>query len=643
MIKPMKNLVWMLCLVYATTNAQKTDQWQVMKNKYPDEPAVFLERSEILSIRLVGDSLQIEGESFEQILYLKEQTDAFVSRKVPGSHFVEVSNLKAKTMVWDKGKYKDLPVKDYEKKSDRDDGIFYDDSYSYSFSYPAVAEKNITQLQYTDTYRDARFIPGFIFGSYLPQEKSTFTIKAQKGVELMFEVLNDPTNTVQYKKYEKGSDVYHEWTAIDLESFKTDPDSPSIRYYMPHLVLYIKSYMSKGTRVPVLSNLDDLYKWYYSFIKDLDESTSPDLEKIVQDLKASSNSEEELVKKIFYWVQGNIRYIAFEDGMRGLIPHSGAYVCDKRYGDCKDMANLLVTMMRIAGIKSYHTWIGTRDLPYAYSKWPTPMVDNHMIATYISKQGEYFFLDATSNYTSFGLPSSMIQGKEALIGLAPDKYEVRMVPIMDKNMNVMVDSVTFEIKDNQLEGNGMASIKGYPKVFAGYRLERTNQEDVKNYVTRLVGKGSNKFYLDTYSIFGLNNQDEATSIEYKFRIGDYYQKVGQEIYINLNMNRDYYNEFINVDLRETPMENDFKYVKREVSVFAIPDGYSIEYLPENVQFDSENIGLHVTYKVLDNQVTMNKTFYIDFLMMQPEQFIRWNESVKDISDVYRESLILKKN
>lgn len=629
-------------MIVTVANGQKVEQWQAMKAKYPDEPAIFLERSEKLSIRVIGDSLQIDTENLEQILYLKEQTDVFVNRKVHGSHFVEVSGLKAKTLVWEKGKYKDLVVKEFEKKSDRDDGIFYDDSYSYSFSFPAVAEKNITQLQYVNTYRDSRFVPGFIFGSYLPQEKSSFLIKVSKEIDLMFEVLNDSSNQIQYKKYEKGNDIYHEWTATDVEAYKSENDSPSIRYYMPHVVVYIKGYRVKGKSIPVLSNLDDLYKWYYSFVRDLDNNPSSDLTEIVKGLQAKAKSEEELVKEIFYWVQKNIRYIAFEDGMRGLIPHSGAYVCEKRYGDCKDMANILVSMMRIAGIKSYHTWIGTRDLPYAYSKLPTPLVDNHMIATYISKDNEYIFLDATSNHTAFGLPSSMIQGKEALIGLGPDTYEIKQVPIIPKDKNVMVDSISFKIINDQLEGKGMASVTGYAKVFAGYRLERTNEDDIKNYVTRLVGKGSNKFYLDKYAIQGLDNQDAATSISYEFRIGGYYQKIGQEIYINLNMNRDYYNDFINIDLRDTPWENDYKYIKREVSVFDIPEGYTLEFLPKDVKFDSDNIGLHVTYSVANDQVTMDKTFYLDFLMLQPAQFKNWNESIKSISEVYKESLILKK-
>lgn len=633
-----------LCLwVSVMAVAQKGDRWAELKAVYKDEPAVFLDHSETVSIQVKDDSLVMVATNSEQILYLKEQSDAFVNRKVHGSHFQEAFDLKAKTMVWEKNKYRDFNVTSFQKKADQDDGIFYDDSYNYAFSFPALAMQNISELEYKIRYKDPRFMPGFIFGNFLPQEKTSYSIKTTKDVDLVYQVINDPNNEIQFKKYEKGTAVYYEWSATNTKAFKTESNSPSIRYYVPHLIVYVKSYKTKsGTTKTVLSSVDDLYKWYNSFVKDLNKEPSADLAAVVSKLKSPLDSEEETVKKIFYWVQDNIRYIAFEDGMRGFIPHNGSYVCEKRYGDCKDMANLLVSMMRIANIKAYHTWIGTRDLPYAYSQVPTPMVDNHMIATYISPSGQYYFLDATSNHTAFGLPSSMIQGKEALIGLGPDKYEIKKVPEIKKESNEMTDSIEMQIKNNELIGKGTASVMGYPKVFAGYRLNRSQEVDIKNYLARLVGKGSNKFYLDNYKITNLNEYDKATEIDYDFRIGDYFQRISGEIYINMNLNKEYYNEYINLANRTAPWENDYRFVKKEVCVLDIPEGYAIDYVPKDAHFDGKNIGINVHYDVTPQKVTLNKTFYIDFLMLQPDQFQNWNESVKSVSEVYKESIILKK-
>jgi hypothetical protein len=405
-------------------------------------------------------------------------------------------------------------VSDFKKNSDRDRGIFYDDSYYYSFDFPAVASRNRTQLSYREMQKDPKFLTGFIFASYLPQARTSYTIRTTHDVELVFKVLHDDKNMVKFKKTEKGKNVIYEWTAQNVPALKPEEDAPSIQYFAPHLICYVKSYVANGKKIHVLSSVNDLYHWYYDFVKDLNKEVSPQLSAIVSDIKGRSRTELDLVRNIFYWVQDNIQYIAFEQGMRGLIPHNGAYTCEKRYGDCKDMANLIVNMLEVAGVKAHHTWIGTRGLPYRYSEIPTPLVDNHMIATYISEKGDYYFLDGTSDYTPFGYPSSMIQGKEALIAKGLDAFEVREVPVMEKERNVMTDSMTMTIENDQLSGTGVSTLTGYAKVFGGYEMDRAEQDDIRKYVTKLVGKGSNKFLVDDYRLSNLTDRGKPTRLEY---------------------------------------------------------------------------------------------------------------------------------
>lgn len=621
--------------------SQTNELFQSYKKQYPDEPAVYLNRSEVLSILIEKDTLRTFAELTEDLLMLKDQAEMFSGKKVYGSHFNQIKNIAAKTLVWDKSRYKSMEVSDFKKNSDRDHSIFYDDSYYYSFNFPSLALQNRTQLSYTEEIKDARFISGFVFPSYLPVGSVSYTIKAAKGVELYYEVINDPQKKINFKMTEKSGAVFYEWTAQNLEALKIESGSPSVRYYAPQLLCYVKSFTAKNGKKNVLSNLNDLYAWYATFLKGLNKSTSPELIDIVQKLKASSKSELDLVKKVYYWVQDNIQYIAFEQGMRGLIPHPGAYVCEKRFGDCKDMASLIVTMLRLSNVKSYYTWIGTRDIPFQYSKLPTPLVDNHMIATYIAKDGTYYFLDGTDDYLPFGFPSSMTQGKEALIGLDSTHFDIRPVPVIAKEKSVMTDSMKVKIVGNNLVGHGSSTLIGYAKDFAAYELMRTDEEDLQKYVTRIIGKGNNKFYLDNYKVRFLDDKDKPTSIEYDFRIGDYFQKVGNEIYVNLNLNKDHYNEVIDLATRKTPRKNEYQYVKYEVIDMALPSGYSVEYLPENAKYDSDLFGYDIRYVQKGNSITCNKTLYVNYLLLLPDQFKKWNEAITQVSEAYKESIILK--
>jgi hypothetical protein len=264
-----------------------------------------------------------------------------------------------------------------------------------------------------------------------------------------------------------------------------------------------------------------------------------------------------------------------------------------------------------------------------------------MIATYIDAGGKHYFLDATSDYTAFGYPSSMIQGKEALIAKGPAEFEIQTVPVIDKAKNFMTDSMNLKIEGNQLIGAGNSLLQGYPKVFGGYEMDRAEQDDVKKYVTKLVGKGSNKFFLDKYAIANLENRDNPTRINYDFRVTDYFQKIGDEIYINLNLNKDFYNSFITAT-RKSPKETDFAYTKYEYIELTLPENYSVEYVPQNSKADGSLLGHEINYTVNGNKIIFSKKLYVDYLLMQPAQFELWNEAVKKVSEAYKESIILKK-
>jgi hypothetical protein len=625
-----------------SAQAQESDLFKIYKSKFPDAPAVFLERSEQLNVIIKGDSLEIFSEVVEDMLHLKPQTDVYSSGKVYGSHFSQVKDLKAKTLVWDKNKFKEMHVTDFKMNHDRGAGIFYDDSYNYSFSFPSVAQGNRTHLRYSIVLKDPRFMPGYVFSSYIPQGKTTYTVKKSKLVDLVYEVINDPKDLLKFRKYEKGDFEFLEWTSEDQPARKNEDDSPSVRYYAPHVVCYVKSFERNKGNVNVLSGLDDLYAWYHTFVRDLNKETSPELQSVVNKIKSAYSSDIEIVKGVFYWVQENIQYVAFEQGMRGLVPHSGSYVCEKRYGDCKDMANLIVNMLRLAGIKGHHAWIGTRDLPYLYTRIPTPLVDNHMIAVYIGSDNQYYYLDATSDHTPFGLPSSMIQGKEALIGIDEKNYEVKTIPEISKERNVMVDSVAIQLNGDQIVGRGMTSLGGYPKVFGSYALDRAGSDEIKRSVTRIIGKGSNKFYLDDYTLSGVSNRDVRTTIDYSFRIGDYFQRIGDELYVNLNLNKDHYNDFINVSSRVSPKERDYKYEKVDYCELTIPEGYTLEYLPPNARVDGDLLGFETDYRAENGKVQFRKKFYVNYLLMQPHQFQRWNDAIRPLSEAYKESIILKR-
>jgi len=264
-----------------------------------------------------------------------------------------------------------------------------------------------------------------------------------------------------------------------------------------------------------------------------------------------------------------------------------------------------------------------------------------MITTYV-KDGKYYFLDATSKYTKFGLPSSMIQGKEALIGIGNGEFKIQKVPVINRKENFKYDSATVIIDNNSVVGTGTLQIGGYFKIYNTYNLISSNQSTKESYVQGLVQRGNNKFFLKNYDLHNLDDKDRPITINYEYRVEDYFKKIGDEIYLNLNLNKSFFNDFIDIEKRKLPIENNYTYTKKFVNVLEVPENYEIDYLPDNSSFGNAFLGFSITYSKSGKKIIQRKTIYVDYLLLEPENFDQWNEVIHRINKAYQEVLVLKK-
>jgi hypothetical protein len=196
---------------------------------------------------------------------------------------------------------------------------------------------------------------------------------------------------------------------------------------------------------------------------------------------------KEKAQKIYEWVQANMKYVAFEEGIEGFIPRRAIDVYNRRFGDCKDMASILTALLQLAGLKAYFTWIGTRDIPYDYTDVALPITDNHMIAALYLDSG-WIFLDGTDPNCIFGLPSSAIQGKQALIGISKDEYKIVRVPEVSVEKNMLVDSTYITLTDNGIKGHSSVYYNGYWGSDVYDRLMYTDPKETRDYVKYRMAK-----------------------------------------------------------------------------------------------------------------------------------------------------------
>jgi transglutaminase-like putative cysteine protease len=629
----------LLILSPAIIKSQSLEQVQQV---FPDKLAVFSNINRAVEIGYKKDVLYAENNEVSEMMIFNDNANGLYNKhKVFHSSFNELKKVEAYTAVPEGNSARKIKVTDFKTQSSRSDGVFYDDHKETSFDYPRIMKGSICHVETAHYNKDIRFLSPFYFSSHLPTYNANFTITYPADVDVRYIIKNDNNKIVSVTETVKGNKRKLEFTAKNIKNYEHYSNGVSVSYYALHVIVYVASYRHNNEKISVFGSVDQLYKWNAGFLNNINSVVDDNLRRITDSICVNKKTDREKAQAIFLWVQHHVKYVAFEEGLEGFIPRQAADVYAKRYGDCKDMASILTAMLRISGLNAYFTWIGTRTIPYSYTEVPLPFTDNHMISA-VDIDKSWVFLDATDPNCIFGMPTSAIQGKEALIGISPEKYALVKVPVMPEVNSSITDSTFLTISNNTLLGKCSVVYSGYFGTELYNSLLYNKGSDEREYARRRMTKGSNKFIMKDYRIGLSDPVNRVANISSGFEIPDYVKSISDEIYINLNLEKLIANTSIDINKRNIPIQNDFLYTIRQVHTLEIPDGYTLNYMPKNVNVSNDVFDFSISYKDAGGRISATQQLLMKKLYIQPHDFTSWNNALSVISPAYKEQIVLKK-
>lgn len=612
---------------------------ETVRKQFPDEKAVMLNKTLEYNITLKEGQPYVESHETQQIEYLSSSAAAYMGEcGFSHSDFQELIAYEAYTRTPDDKK---LKVSEFKTSTDKESFVFYDDVKETTFNFPSVEPGAVGNMQVSWHNKDPHLLTPFYFTNYIPAVNSELKLTVSKDINLKYLLMGLDTANISVKVETSHRNKVYTFQYKNCPADKRYPDAPNFAWYSPHVVFYIDNYKDdNGNTVSYLSNADDLFKFSYGFLKNVNTQINPQLKHIVDSLTVKAPSLEAKARSIYSWVQQNIKYVAFEDGLGGFVPRDAGLVCSRRFGDCKDMASILTEMQNAAGVPAYFTWIGTRDLPYKFSQTPLPLVSNHMICT-IKLNDKYIFLDATDPTCVFGMPSAGIQDKEAMLAISDKEYKVLKVPTIAKDRNSLTDTTWLELTPNGISGKIKQDRKGYFAMEIYGKLMYWNAKNIKEDMKDEFVRGSNKFQLDTFSV-DRTQPTNAVSISSSFNLPDYAKKIGGDYYLNLNLFKFFEHEQIDYPKRKMPIGYEFEFTKRYVTMLKIPDGYKLTYLPPSKSYHNKVWGFDLKYEQKGNWVVLTQDFDNDYLMLTSDDFQSWNKVLENLLPLYKETLSLSK-
>ena len=477
-------------------------------------------------------------------------------------------------------------------------------------------------------YTDGRFLTRLHFNAAYPIREQIFEFKVPEWLTVDFKKVNFDGYKVEQEESKKGGYTNYVFRMVELPAFKSEYRRIGRAFTDPHIIIQIRSFQYKGEDIKGFDKVDDMYAWNNRFYK-LAANKSDELKAQVTKLIQGKNSETEKVKAIYYWVQDNIRYIAYEDGYSGYIPTPAQEVLAKKFGDCKGMANLLTEMLKLAGIDARFSWIGTRQIPYPQSL-PALCVNNHAICT-VFLNGKPVFLDGTENYEPFGENAFRIQGKEVMVANG-DRFDIIKVPDMSASDNRIFTQATFNLNGNALKGSVKATLSGNQRTSFHQSYQGLPSTSKKDFLKEYLEFGNDNLDVDQLKTSDLNNREMPVTIDGQVDFANSVQTISGDQYVSLDFFPKSLERFIPDEKRIEGYDLGENLTYEDEFTLQIPADRKFVDVPQNLELNNEGYSFKGEYVLQNNKLTLKKTLTIRNSIIRKSDFENWKKFINTIKE-----------
>ncbi len=504
-----------------------------------------------------------------------------------------------------------------------------------NISLPVKAYK--CQVIAKKKYFDIKYFTSQYFVDQYPVVNGSVKIEIPSWLELELKEFNILGFNIKKEVETNKDETVITYAFEDMESRVQEVNSLGPSHIYPHVLFIAKSFKTKDEQKPLFSDVKDLYKWYNGLAKSVVVDTSVFSEK-VNELISGASSNKEKIEKIFYWVQDNIRYVAFEDGIAGFKPDSPQNVFTKRYGDCKGMAILTKSMLEMAGFDARLVWIGTDRLAYDYSI-PSLSVDNHMICSVVL-DGETVFLDGTEKYSRYGEYATRIQNKQALMQ-DKDNFEILTVPSENVNRNIDKAVYALQLEGESLKGNIKRIFSGETRVAIQNVYNSFGKDDKISLLNKFLAGGNSNYLITEIAPFDEEDRENDLTIEYTASINNAVTEFDGTLYLDI----DPIKRFADAEFkdRKTPFNHDFQEKIITEVVVKIPENYKKIELPSDLSISNDIVQVNVKYAQKDHTISYKNE--IDFIKrtISKDEFDLWNTTFARLKENLNQQITLTNN
>lgn len=471
------------------------------------------------------------------------------------------------------------------------------------FGYTVVSED-------VPLYYQTKWFPQFS----LPTMTSKFTLNLPIGWKASSLTFNNSevTPTVNGTTYS--------WQMKDLPYIRREPMSPSVFNLVPWLAInYEPADESAKVKNKVFNNWQEISTWATAMY-DPQVIVNDEVAGKARELTSASKTELEKIQAIGTYVQ-NLQYISIDIGVghgNGYRPRPSDLVMSRGYGDCKDKATLMRAMLKSLKIEAYPVIIYSGDPTFVRKEWASPGQFNHcIIAVKVSDEtksptivndatlGRLLIFDATDDLTPVGDLPTYLQGSLALIA-AGENGSLTEMPITPPEMNALERTVNAKLMGNgSVSGKIRELTRGQSSRYERTLFRKLSKGDYKKVLERWLTSGATAAKLVDFTSED-NHKEASFDLNVEFAAPAYGQLMQGRLLIfkPAVVSRSRSTSLTEKD-RTHPVRlesNSFS----ETAVFELPEGFSVDEVPDELKLDTPFGTYSTSYEVKDGKLTYKR-------------------------------------
>lgn len=463
-------------------------------------------------------------------------------------------------------------------------------------------------------------------------------------------------NFTAVKPTEAGTE--HEWVVHDIPGVRKENEMPPMNAVTGHLVI---SFYPTGSRtLKAFSTWQEMGAWADDLVKDRLQA-SPEIQTKVVALTAGASTQLAKMQAIARFVQTDVRYVSIQLGIGGWQPHPAAEVFSHRYGDCKDKATLMRSMLREIGItETYHVSINTERGAMTPSEQPWRGFDHAIIAIRLPagledfslqavvnhpKLGRLLFFDPTNEYVPLGEIPNYLQASYALVSL-PNGGEMIEIPRSPAAANGVrrAGTLTLDVAGG-LHGSFEDIRLGARAAEERYRLNAAEKgTDRSRPVEQLLAHSFTAYQLT--SLASINVQDVTVPLGYRYSVAApaYAKYAGDLLLVRPRVLGTRSSGLLEEkEPRKQPVEFVGPELDSDSFEITIPPGFVVDDLPPPSDADYAFASYHSKTEVAGNVLKYQRTFEIKELKVEMAQMGDLKKLYRLIASDERNTAVLKKS